>query len=175
MNKLPVALLCPALLLACSKEEIKPTQPMQATADVLNADGVVVGKVLIKESEGEVQLLAKFRGLPPGPHGFHIHDVGSCEPPDFSSAEGHFNPEGMEHGKMNPEGSHAGDMANLMISEKGTAKIKIKLEGVTLAEGNNSLLEGDSTALVVHADPDDEKTDPAGNAGPRIACGVISR
>ena len=145
-----------------------------AKADLANSKGEKVGKANLKETPKGVSLSLEVSNLPPGVHGFHIHAVGKCEAPDFKSAGGHFNPEGKKHGWENPEGHHAGDLQNLTVDAQGKAKVKLVVTGVTLGEGPNSLFQPQGTAIVIHANPDDMKTDPAGNAGARIACGVIT-
>jgi Cu-Zn family superoxide dismutase len=110
---------------------------------------------------------------PPGAHGFHIHTTGKCEPPKFESAGGHFNPDESKHGFLNPEGPHAGDMPNIHVPESGKLTVEVLNTLVTVG-GENALLDEDGAALVLHADPDDYKSDPAGHAGGRIACGVIT-
>jgi len=146
-----------------------------AKADLTNSKGENVGTAELKETAKGVSLALEVSNLPPGVHGFHIHTVGTCDPPDFKSAGGHFNPEGKKHGWENPEGHHAGDLQNLTVDAQGKAKVKVVVPGVTLGDGPNSLFHPQGTSLVIHADPDDMKTDPAGNAGTRIACGVISK
>jgi Cu-Zn family superoxide dismutase len=146
-----------------------------ATANLANGKGEKVGTAKLKETPKGVSLTLDVSNLPPGVHGFHIHAVGKCEAPDFKSAGGHFNPEGKKHGLENPEGHHAGDMQNLTVDAQGKAKVKVVVQGVTLGDGANSLFQPQGTAIVIHADPDDMKTDPAGNAGARIACGVITK
>jgi Cu-Zn family superoxide dismutase len=144
-------------------------------AELRNAQGEKIGDaMLIQEGKG-VKIALSASKLPPGKHGFHIHAVGKCEPPDFKSAVGHFNPEGKKHGLNNPEGPHAGDLQNVTVKEDGTVKTEIMATRVTLGPGKDSLFQSEGTALVLHADPDDEKSDPAGNAGARIACGVITK
>jgi Cu-Zn family superoxide dismutase len=115
------------------------------------------------------------RGVPPGLHGFHIHAVGKCDPPDFSSAGQHFNPTGKQHGALNPAGSHAGDLPNLNVGPDGVGRLETTTEQITLGTGPTSVWDADGSALVLHAAPDDFKTDPTGNAGARIACGVITK
>jgi Cu-Zn family superoxide dismutase len=146
-----------------------------AKADLVNSQGLHVGTAQLKETAQGVRLALEVANLPPGVHGFHIHAVGKCEPPDFKSAGGHFNPEGKEHGLENPAGHHVGDLQNLTVDAQGKAKVTIVVSGVTLGEGANSLFQPQGTAIVIHANPDDMKTDPAGNAGARIACGAITK
>jgi len=145
-----------------------------AKAELYNAQGEKVGSATLTDGRGGVKIVIKVFKLPPGPHGFHIHAVGRCEPPDFASAGGHFNPYGKKHGLKNPEGPHAGDLPNLIIGPDGTAKAEVVASQVTLRPGINSLFDPDGSALVIHADPDDEMTDPTGNSGARIACGIIT-
>lgn len=137
-----------------------------------DAQGKEVGKATLVESDG-VTITADFSGLPPGVHAMHIHTVGECHGPDFKSAGAHFNPFEKKHGLENPEGPHAGDLPNFEVKEDGTAHVEVTAKSVTLGEGKNSLFQPGGTCLVVHEKPDDHKTDPAGNAGARIACGVI--
>jgi Cu-Zn family superoxide dismutase len=111
--------------------------------------------------------------MPPGKHGIHVHAVGRCEAPEFKTAGAHFNPTDKQHGLQNPAGAHSGDLPNLVVDQEGRGKATFTAKGATLGEGKGSLLGPEGTALVIHADPDDEKTDPAGNSGARIACGVI--
>jgi len=171
MKKILLASVCSLLLAGLALGKSAAT----AKADLADGKGASVGTAKFKETSSGVSLALEVTNLPPGVHGFHIHAVGKCEPPDFKSAGGHFNPEGKKHGWENPEGHHAGDLHNLTIDAKGKAKVKVVVTGVTLADGPNSLFQPQGTALVIHAAPDDNKTDPAGNAGARIACGVISK
>jgi Cu-Zn family superoxide dismutase len=140
-----------------------------------NAEGEDVGTATFTPTKGGVKVQVQVANLPPGNHGMHIHAVAKCEPPEFKSAGGHFNPSGKKHGLHNPEGAHAGDLPNLAVAKDGKAKAAFTSKGATLGEGEDSLFGPDGTALVIHADPDDEKTDPAGNSGARIACGVIEK
>ncbi|MCO5132477.1 MAG: superoxide dismutase family protein [Xanthobacteraceae bacterium] len=144
-----------------------------AKATFKNADGAVVGHADLMQATNGVLIQLTLKGLPPGGHAFHVHAVGKCEPP-FTSAGGHFNPQNHKHGIMASEGAHAGDMPNLTIPASGELKLEILNPAVTLAKGApNSLLKPDGTALVIHATVDDYKSDPAGNAGGRIACAVV--
>jgi superoxide dismutase, Cu-Zn family len=145
-----------------------------ATAELKDAKGQTVGQVTFKEGKKAVTLSAKVTNLPPGAHAIHVHTVGKCEAPDFKTAGGHFNPENKQHGLENPAGHHAGDMPNFMIADDGKGGYKGTLPGVTLAgSGANSLFHEGGTAVVIHEKADDMKTDPAGNAGARIACGPV--
>ena len=141
-----------------------------ATAELKNWDGQSVGQVRLQETPHGLIVTAEVTGLPEGAHGFHIHAVGKCEPP-LESAGGHFNPDDHQHGMENPQGMHAGDLPNLTIPASGEATLEHFAEGLAL----DDLSDDDGSAVVIHANADDYATDPAGNAGDRIACGVVSR
>jgi superoxide dismutase, Cu-Zn family len=144
-------------------------------AQLKDAQAKVVGTATLSEVPGGVRVTLRVNGLKPGEHGFHVHAVGKCEPPDFMSAGGHFNPYGKRHGLANPAGPHAGDFPNLEVGADGTGSLDTIDSLVTLKEGANSLIQPGGTSLIIHADPDDEKTDPAGNSGARVACGGLER
>jgi superoxide dismutase, Cu-Zn family len=146
-----------------------------ARATLRNAQGEDVGTATFGPTKGGVKVRVEVTNLRPGKHGIHIHAAGKCDPPEFKSAGGHFNPAAKRHGLHNPEGAHAGDLPNLAVGKNGKAKASFTAKGATLGEGEGSLLGPDGAALVIHADPDDEKTDPAGNSGARIACGVVEK
>lgn len=144
-----------------------------ATAKFMGANGEDHGSATLIQTPSGVLIQATLKGLPPGEKGFHIHAVGLCEPP-FASAGGHFNPYGKKHGLMSADGPHAGDMPNIHIGASGELTIEVLNTFVTLEDGKpNSLRGGKGTSLMVHAKHDDHASDPAGDAGPRIACGVI--
>lgn len=147
----------------------------QATADLKNAKGEAVGTAGLWEDANGVRIAAHVRGILAGRHGFHIHAVGKCDPPDFMTAAGHYNPGGKKHGLRSPDGPHAGDLPNLAVGADGTGGLEYVTKLVTLGPGPTSLFDGDGSALVIHANPDDDVTDPTGNSGGRIACGVITR
>jgi Cu-Zn family superoxide dismutase len=144
------------------------------SATIIDSKGETVGSATLTQGPHSVTIAVEVSRLPPGMHGFHIHAIGKCDPPDFQTAGGHFNPFGKKHGLKSPEGPHAGDLPNLEVGPDGRGKIEATVGGLTLGkEGLVVLLGSNGTAVVIHAGPDDETTDPAGNAGARIACGVI--
>lgn len=142
-------------------------------ADIVNAQGQKIGTATVQPSGTGVRIDVRVSQLPPGTHGIHIHTVGKCEGPAFTSAGAHLNPTSKKHGKDNPEGPHAGDLLNIEVASDGTGKASLSDANVTLRNGPNSVFHEGGTALVIHAKADDYKTDPAGNSGARIACGVI--
>jgi Cu-Zn family superoxide dismutase len=165
--------LVPALFFASAAFGQNSTS--SAHADLNNAQGQKIGTAMMTQTANGVKIDVDIAQLPPGTHAFHVHAVGKCEVPAFKSAGGHFNPAGKQHGKDNPNGPHAGDMLNFDAGADGTAKFSTVNTSVTLDEGANSLFHEGGTALVIHEKGDDFKTDPAGNAGNRIACGVIRK
>ena len=150
-------------------------QAQTAKAVLKDQAGKEVGTVQLSETPHGVLLKLALKGAVPGVHAFHIHAVGKCEPP-FTSAGGHFNPASKKHGIAAAEGSHAGDMPNLHVPASGELMVEILNGAVTLEKGKaNSVFDSDGSAIVIHAGVDDYKTDPTGNAGDRIACGVITK
>jgi Cu-Zn family superoxide dismutase len=143
--------------------------------ELKDGQGKDVGIVVIWDQGTGVALELQLHDLTPGEHGIHFHQVPKCEGPDFKSAGGHFNPESKKHGFDNPDGHHAGDMKNFTVKADGTtSKIHLEDSDVTLKDGPHSLL-ANGAAIVVHAKADDYKTDPSGNSGDRVACGVITK
>jgi Cu-Zn family superoxide dismutase len=149
--------------------------PKSAKAELRDAQGKAVGTARLKQVKDGVRISLRVMGLPTGTHAFHIHASGKCEAPDFKSAGGHFNPEGKKHGLKNPDGPHAGDMPNITVGATGKGRAQVVNTRVTLGDGPNSVFHEGGTAIVIHEKADDEMTDPAGNAGNRIACGMIEK
>lgn len=139
-----------------------------------NSQGEVIGEILMKQTDKGVQFTTLLNNLPPGSHGIHVHEVGVCEAPDFESAGAHFNPDHKQHGIENENGPHAGDLPNLEVDADGSAQLTFQTHALTLKPSEpNSLFDENGSSIVIHELPDDYKTDPAGNSGARIACGII--
>lgn len=165
-----LGLLAGVLILGCGERA-----PLTARTTLVNHQGEKIGEANFTETAKGVKISLRVEKLPPGQHAIHIHEKGTCDCPGFHQAGGHFNPFGKQHGLKNPQGPHAGDLPNLFITADGRGTYEVVAPLITLKPGKNSLLRPEGTSLMLHAHPDDDLTDPAGNAGPRIACGVITK
>ncbi|MGQ0589310.1 MAG: superoxide dismutase family protein [Sphingosinicella sp.] len=143
-----------------------------ARAELRDSVGRAVARADLRETGDGLRLRVEASAVSPGIHGVHIHAVGRCDPPGFESAGPHWNPAGRQHGRENPQGPHLGDLPNLMVGSDGRGRLDITIAGAAL-RGAGGALDGDGAALVIHAGADDDRTDPSGNSGARIACGVI--
>jgi superoxide dismutase, Cu-Zn family len=168
---LPVAI---ALTVSgCTSLDQIPTAKL-GQARLANTNGLPAGTAVVAAAGDRVTITIAALGLPVGQHGLHLHTVGKCEAPGFTSAGAHLNPGGHQHGSANPQGSHLGDLPNLSIDSNGAGTLTAELK-VTRTEAESALFDADGTAIVIHAAPDDYRTDPTGGSGARIACGVLSR
>jgi superoxide dismutase, Cu-Zn family len=168
---------CQVLLSAVGFTALATASPevraQDAVAELIDGKANPVGTAQLNQLEQGVQIVVAVSGLPAGKHALHIHETGECEPP-FESAGGHFNPTGAEHGWDNPQGPHAGDLPNIYIGE-GAVQVEYITDRVTLEDGETSLLDDDGAAIVIHEGQDDYVSEPAGDAGMRLACGVIEQ
>jgi Cu-Zn family superoxide dismutase len=144
-------------------------------AQLKDANGRAVGNAVLVQENGSVRVIIDVTGLPPGHKGVHVHAVGQCDPPSFESSGDHFNPTNAQHGSANPQGPHLGDLPNIAVDSGGRGHLEATLKRVSLETGGRSVFDADGSAIVIHADPDDLRTDPSGNSGARIACGPIRR
>lgn len=162
-----------AIALAGCEDRIDVGAPLPggatATALLATATGAPVGRATVTEVAGGLRYTLDVKNMPVGTHGAHVHMVGRCDAPDFVSAGGHWNPTAMKHGSMNAQGPHEGDLSNLIVGSDGRGTLGVTIPGGTMA----ALLDADGAAVVIHAAADDLKTDPSGNSGARIACGVL--
>lgn len=181
MKNVAIAMVLPlaALASACATSSASSTEPAAGTAPMAHAkllggDGAAKGSAMVTEAADGLHVVVKAQGLTPGMHAVHIHTTGVCTGPDFASAGGHWNPTAHKHGKDNPDGMHMGDMPNMVAGSDGAGEMEYVITGGKISQGATPLLDSDGAAVVIHAQADDNKTDPAGNAGGRIACGVLS-
>lgn len=154
---------------------MKPEAAKPVTVKLSDAKGKSVGTATLSADPGGVKITLAVKGLAAGDHAIHVHETAKCDGPDFKSAGGHFNPDHKKHGHDNPDGAHAGDMPNVTVDAKGGSTASVVAPGVTLDDGPHSVFTSGGTALVIHSKADDMKTDPAGAAGDRIACGLIKK
>jgi Cu-Zn family superoxide dismutase len=159
--------IAPALAAACVP--MAPPEVPVTTASLIRSDGANIGTVRVYSEPTGVVLRINATGLPPGTHGVHVHMTGRCDPPGFTSAGAHWNPTSRQHGHQNPAGFHVGDLGNLGVGADGRLVAGLLVPGATLA----GLHDADGSAFVIHAKADDERTDPSGNSGDRIACAVL--
>lgn len=145
----------------------------KASATLVDAEGKSIGKVAFVQARDGLKVKATVAGVKAGTYGFHIHTAGKCDAPDFASAGGHWNPTEHKHGKENPEGPHMGDLPNVDVAPSGMGTLEFVVPGAMLSGGEHPLLDTDGASAMLHAGPDDYKTDPSGASGARIACGVI--
>jgi len=147
--------------------------PPAAVAHFADANGRVVGHAVLLQDGGGVRIVIDLNGVKTGTKAVHIHEVGRCDPPSFESAGAHFNPTKAQHGMANPRGPHAGDLPNINVDAAGRGHLEVTATRVTLEKGKASLFDGDGSALIVHEGFDDMRTDPEGDSGARVACGVV--
>jgi Cu-Zn family superoxide dismutase len=145
-----------------------------ASADVREPGGRIVARASAEQAGDSVRVRVEAAGLAPGAYGAHVHMTGRCDAPGFTTAGGHWNPTGQQHGKDNPQGMHKGDLPNLLVGANGQGSFEYTIPGAMLTGGMNPVLDADGAAVVIHASADDYRTDPSGNSGARVACGVLA-
>ena len=171
---LPFRALPLLLASACAVSFAPPRTTLEALPVALyDADGRAVGRATLTADSAGVDLAFEVRGLPPGPHGVHIHAAGLCERPDFLSAGSHLDDGHHQHGRLNPAGWHLGDLPNLVVGADGSARVRLRVGSRNNGFSLRTLLDRDGSAIIIHADPDDGQTDPTGRSGARIACGIL--
>ncbi|OLP65121.1 Superoxide dismutase-like protein YojM precursor [Bacillus pumilus] len=156
--------------------EVAAPNAAPIVTSLINESGQKLGTIELKESATSgLDLHVKAKGLPPGPHGFHIHETGKCETPDFETAGAHFNPTHREHGFDNPKGHHAGDMPNLQVGADGQIDVVVNVPDVMLKKGTHPFMDQNGRSFVIHAEADDYLSNPSGNSGKRIACAAMTK
>ena len=154
---------------ACSLAAREP----RAIAEIKDKDGRAIGRAMFRQQGDVVLVRVDVKGLKPGLHAVHVHATGRCDPPAFTTAGGHFNPANRKHGLNSSAGAHGGDLPNMLVAGDGTGAFAVKSDGFAIKPGAASVFDGDGSALIIHAGIDDHATDPTGNAGDRVGCGVI--
>ena len=175
-SAIPVAVAVASVVAAgCTRREgVEAVPPAsQAKAELVDARGRVLARALARENGGGLTVNVEAEELPTGTYGAHVHAVGRCDGPAFESAGPHWNPSERQHGSQNAQGHHLGDLPNLMVGADGQGSFEFTIAGAALSGSARALLDRDGSALVIHAGPDDYRTDPSGNSGARIACGVL--
>lgn len=178
MQKLLILTALP-LIAACSHSPVEklalkpPTMQSRVSADLMQGDKKV-GTVRLAQNAGGAEMAVSVSGLPAGEYAIHLHETGQCAGPDYKTAGGHWNPALRQHGLENPQGTHSGDLPNLKVVTAGIAEFYQQLDGIKLS-GDTGLMDTDGAAVIIHAQPDDNKTDPSGNSGARMICGVLKR
>jgi superoxide dismutase, Cu-Zn family len=170
MRRAISAALLAAATAACMTTEVPAGD--RATASLAKADGTPVGRASVTPDRSGVRVRIETEGLAPGTYAVHIHRTGRCDAPSFESAGAHWNPTGQQHGFRNPSGRHRGDLPNLRVRADGRGELGFTIRAAPL-RGENGILDGDGAAMMIHAQADDYRTDPSGNSGARIACGVL--
>jgi Cu-Zn family superoxide dismutase len=164
---------CAALLIAGTAAAAAQDSGGVATAEIRAADGALKARAMVWPNQFGIEVRVQAAGLAPGHYGVHLHAVGRCQGPGFVSAGAHWNPTGRQHGRLNPQGHHLGDLDNLDVDESGAGRLEFRITGAPIS-GAHGMFDADGVAVVIHANPDDYLTDPSGNSGARIACGVLA-
>ncbi len=160
-------------LAGCATDRVDSAAGPGAGAELRDGAGQVRAQAAVAQVGDALRIRVEASGLAPGRYAAHIHSVGRCDPPAFESASGHWNPTGRQHGRDNPQGMHKGDLPDLVVGADGRGTVEHMIAGAWLSAGTTPMLDADGAAMMIHQRPDDNRTDPSGNAGARIACGVF--